>query len=269
MPLYVKGFLAVNGVVINAVPLYAKTKAPRARRDVQPGAFVLTQPLPLNRSAGLGGNGHDDRRGGIVSLHELDTVDLRFLLGLNRQVAELLVAQLEGELGFGDVDLTDVIREVDTVLERVILGGAVCIMQPDDHRGRTLGGGGEAPAAHAAQQVDCLGRGVAGYTDRLGHILGNVTVRAVEHDGVGHPIAARIDEQERHAECGLGRPVGEDHPLFEPLLVEEHALGAHNRRGLVERQRNILPLGGQELEQVGELFDRDRLLEPFRHERLG
>ena len=77
---------------------------------------------------------HDDRGGVVVPFDQLDLGERLAAGGMNGEVADLLAAQVEGELGAGHVDAADVVGEVLAVLERVVLGLAVGVVQPDDQR---------------------------------------------------------------------------------------------------------------------------------------
>ena len=90
----------------------------------------------------------------------------------------------------------------------------------------------------------------------------------MEHDGVADRVSLRIDEHERDGSHHLRLPVGEDEALHFPIRLEEHPLRGHDRGRLVERQRDILPLGGEEGEEIGKSLRLDLLLEADRHERI-
>ena len=121
-------------------------------------------------------------------------------------------------------------------------------------RHRTLAAAGEAPAADAAEQVDRLRRGVARQGHRLRHLRRQLAVRAVEHDRVRHPLALRIDQQERHAVERLRAPSrGRSSRSACRVLAVEHAARADDRGRLGQRQRQVLAPLRQELQQVDQV----------------
>src|SRR5687768_11315081 len=98
------------------------------------------------------GHGHDDRRGAVGPLDELDPLDLVPPLGNDGQVANLPALEVESKFGSGHVNFANIVREVFAVLERMVFSAAVLVMEADDERHGTLDTPREAPAAYAAQE---------------------------------------------------------------------------------------------------------------------
>ena len=84
--------------------------------------------IPLDRHR------HDDRGRDVAALDQLDPLDRLGPAGADGEVADLLAAELEGELRAGDVDGADVVGELDAVAQGVVLVLAVSVVEADDHR---------------------------------------------------------------------------------------------------------------------------------------
>src|SRR5258708_6243389 len=106
--------------------------------------------LPLNLLACLDRYRHHDGRGFVIPFDELNLFDFVLALRCEGQIADLLPAQFEGELGFRHVHDANVVGKVNAVLKRMILGFAVRIMQAHDHGYSALLAVRKSPAAHAA-----------------------------------------------------------------------------------------------------------------------
>ena len=87
---------------------------------------------------------------------------------------------LVGEFGFFDVHHADVVCEFITVLERVVFGFAIGVVEADGQRDGLVSNGGVVPSADARQEMNRLGLAVArdGYLFR--HLATDCAVRAVE-----------------------------------------------------------------------------------------
>ena len=163
----------------------------------------------------------------IGALDEVDLLEALGSLRANGEIPDLIIAgEAERELGFRDIEMANVVREVEAVIERVILLLAVSVLEAHDHRSLFryffpwfLGG----PAADAAQEMDGACRDSARHTHRFWHLGWKFPAMAVEEDDVRNGIVERVDQVERHAAKALRAPVIEHQSLTIMFVVVEHS----------------------------------------------
>ncbi len=107
-----------------------------------------------------------------------------------------------------------------------------------------------------------------GTSTDLGILSGKIALGPVEEHRIGNPVPLGIDQHERNAVHGLGRPVRKDQPLDLGIGVEEHVAGADDRGRLGQVERLILASLGQKRQQIVDVGGLDLLLKAFGHERL-
>ena len=157
----------------------------------------------------LDGDGHDDRCSPVRTLAQLDFPDRFTAPGMNGEVADLLEAQLEGQLGTGNIKLSDVVGEVDSIEQWMVFGFTVGVVKPHDHADGACGCALGTPAADSAEEVDGPGGSIAGQLDHLRHLGGKVAVGTIEHDDIRDRVSAGVDQLEGNSLEGLGLPVRE------------------------------------------------------------
>ena len=167
---------------------------------------------------------HHDRRSDVIALHKVDRFDLLRSLGSDGEVTDLLTSQSVRVLTAGDVNSSDVVGLDFTITSDMVFCLSVSILQTNRQCWRPIGCSRCSPSADTTQEVNQLGGRIAWQRHRLRHLWWFVSIRAVQHDGIGNLIDFGINQNEWHTFEDFGSPVGEDQLLFVMDTFMEHRL---------------------------------------------
>ena len=196
--------------------------------------------FPNSSLARLDRDRNKDGCADVVAFNQLNTLQWLFSFGYDLEIADLLSVDVERKFRFGNVDATDVVGNMNSVSQFMILDDTVGVIQSNRRGQRFILVVWEPPSADAAEYVNRCGGCVADKLDLLRHHRWLAAVGAVKQDHVGDPSVLRIDEGEGHAGERFGRPIGKDNSIGTIVGIAEHASGADGRRNAGKGQRRVL-----------------------------